>query len=161
MKDSAMSLTTQDLTAIKDLLNDHTETNIRPMVHGIVNAAIDKFAITVGESFNEVTLRFDKVEADISEIRADVAELKTDVAILKVDVTELKTDVAILKVDVTELKTDVAELKTDVAELKTDVAELKTDMREVKWGLADSVRRPEFSDLRDRVIRLEHQTNSN
>ena len=37
---AAMTLTTQDLTAIKTLLDDHTETKIRPMVHEIVNTAV-------------------------------------------------------------------------------------------------------------------------
>jgi polyhydroxyalkanoate synthesis regulator phasin len=56
-----------------------------------------------------------------------------------------------------QAEADIADLKSDVAELKTDVSTLKTDMREVKWGLADTVRRVEFHDLRTRVERLEHQ----
>jgi len=158
-----MSLTPEDLSSINGLLmvalDEHTETKIRPMVHEIVNEAvgtkvpalinraIDNLAIIIGEGFNEATERFDKVDSEISAIKIDVAELKTDVAELKVDVAELKSD--------------VSELKTDVAELKTDVSELKVDMREVKWGLAETVRRPEFIDVRDRMTRLEHKPSSN
>lgn len=108
-----MSLTAQDLTAIKDIVKDIVDTSIEK--------SNDALSLQIGQGFNEVTERFEVVEADIAE-----------------------------------LKSDVAELKSDVAELKSDVAELKLDMREVKWSLADTVRRPEFLDLRARVERLEH-----
>jgi len=116
MKDSTVSLTRKDLSAIEGLLDNAFEYKVKPLI----DEAIDSLSLQVGAGFNEVSERFDRVEADV-----------------------------------TELKVDVAELKVDVAEFKMDVSELKTDMREVKWGLADTVRRGEFLDVRARVERLE------
>jgi hypothetical protein len=91
----AMALTTQDLTAIKGIVDTSVKT--------AVDTAIDNFAITVAQSFNDMSDRLD----------------------------------------------------TDFSELKADVSEVKNDVREVKWHLADTVRRGEFLDVRQRVERLE------
>lgn len=110
-----MTLTTEDLSAIKSL--------VETIVDHRVDGAIDSLSVQIGEGFNEVAENF-------ADLRTDIAELKTDVRLLKIDMVEVKTD----------------------------IAEIKLDMREVKWGLADTVRRSEFLDVRDRVTRLEHQS---
>jgi hypothetical protein len=132
MKAPEMTLTTEDLSAIKLMMEE--------VVDHKIDSAIDNLSVQIVEGFNEVSENFIEVRSDIAELKSDVAELKTDVA---------------------ELKIDVRLLKIDMVEVKTDVAELKLDMREVKWGLADTVRRAEFLDVRDRVTRLEHRRESN
>jgi polyhydroxyalkanoate synthesis regulator phasin len=138
MKANNMTLTTQDLSAIKGIVGTEIERAIDSKVPPMINVAIDRaidnkvkpliddaiddLSLKIGQGFNEVTERFDRVEGDIAVI-----------------------------------KTNVSELKTDVSALKVDVAELKVDMREVKWGIDDTVRRAEFLDVRDRVTRLEQR----
>jgi SMC interacting uncharacterized protein involved in chromosome segregation len=96
MKAATMSLTTQDLTAIKEIFDttfdDRIETKIRPMVHEIVNDAIDKavddLSLSIGQGFNEATERFVRIEADITELKTDVTELKTDMREVKYHLTD-------------------------------------------------------------------------
>ena len=66
-----MALTDQDLSAIKSIVNTS------------VDAGIDKLSLQVGEGFNEVSERLDRVASD-------VAVLKDDVAVLKDDMREVK-----------------------------------------------------------------------
>jgi phage shock protein A len=80
-----MSLTKDDLQAITKI------------TEAVVNGAIDKLALQVGEGFNEMGERLDRVEADVAVLKTDVATLKTDVAVLKTDVSTLKTDMREVK----------------------------------------------------------------
>lgn len=112
-----MSLTTEDLSAIKALFD----------------AQLDSLTLQIGEGFSEVAENF-------ADVRTDIAELKTDVTLLKNEMVDVKSDIVLIK---------------------SDISELKLDMREVKWGFADTVRRSEFLDVRDRVTRLEHQSDHN
>lgn len=103
-----MTLTNEDLTAIKGVVQETIQESVPGIVQPMIDRSLEHFAVIVGDGFNEVAERFNQVDAEI-------------------------------------------------AGLKTDVAELKTDMREVKWSLADTVRRAEFLDVRDRVMRLEQR----
>ena len=79
MKGYTMTLTTEDLSAIKGVVSD----TISETVPEMIQAAIDTLSLQIGEGFNEVTERFEQVEADISDLKTDVAELKTDMREVK------------------------------------------------------------------------------
>jgi len=92
MKGAGMSLTIEDLEAIKGI------------VKGIVSESEESLATTVAQDFARMDERFEHIEGDIIELKNDVAELKTDVAELKSDVTELKIDMREVKWSLAEHK---------------------------------------------------------
>ena len=63
-----MSLTKDDLRAIRQITTEVTGT--------IVTEAIDKLALQVGEGFNEMGARLDRVEADVAVLKTDMREVK-------------------------------------------------------------------------------------
>ena len=83
-----MTLTTEDLAAISQLLDTKLKFELRPL------------------------------KDDVSQLKGDVNQLKGDVSQLKGDVSQLKGDVNQLKDDVNQLKGDVNQLKDDVEQLK-------------------------------------------
>lgn len=145
-----MSLTNQDLSAITRLLDDHAEAKIRPLVQQVVNASVAHTNDTIKENNKIIGRAFDNLTLMIGEGFNEVSE----------NFIEVRSDINVLQSDMIEVKAAISELKADVSLLKADVSELKLDMRDVKWGLADTVHRTEFLDVRDRVTRLEHRPRS-
>jgi tetrahydromethanopterin S-methyltransferase subunit G len=100
-----MTLTTADLQAIRQITTE-TATEVAEKIVGKaindlsvrvdtkfddfaahfgrkIDESITGLAIQVGEGFNEVTSRLDRVEADVSVLKTDVGVLKTDMREVK------------------------------------------------------------------------------
>ncbi|MDB5179114.1 MAG: hypothetical protein JWN01_1057 [Patescibacteria group bacterium] len=71
-----MTLTTQDLHAIRGIVTDTIKETVPSIVDSAVGKAIDELSLQVGASFNEMTERFEGIEADITEFKTDMHEVK-------------------------------------------------------------------------------------
>ncbi len=95
MKDNSMSLTTQDLSAIKGIMdtsiNSAIDTKVPPMIEAaietkvpaMIDRANDTLSLQIGQGFNEVTDNFAKVNSRLDNLENDVSELKVDMREVK------------------------------------------------------------------------------
>jgi hypothetical protein len=72
MKGTVMTLTTEDLRAIKSTVSDTINETMQPMI----DASVEKFANIVGEGFNEITERFNQIDERFDHMEADLHEVK-------------------------------------------------------------------------------------
>lgn len=145
-----MSLTTEDVKIIKNLLRDE----IRP-----VRSDVSSLKTDVSE-----------LKTDVSSLKSDVSELKTDLSVLKSDFTkfdkrlinteqcifDLADMLTVVKGEVIETKADIKNIKSEVSKL-TALQEAQTDKIQILFEVTTDTRERlvSFNKYNDRLRELE------